>query len=132
LDEKSLVVFVKSLLTLSQQSYIVGASTRKRKQSASLDSQPLQSSSPPTASNSITVTTVTASATTINNLYNAIEDILGCSVRVSSPSCAWLEMLAVDAALRNRERIGVLWQMLEQHYLLTLAGATSLSYTNER
>jgi hypothetical protein len=41
-------------------------------------------------------------------------------------------MLAVDAALRNRERIGVLWQMLEQHYLLTLKGATSLSYTNER
>jgi hypothetical protein len=46
---------------------------------------------------------------TLVSLYN---DLPSASVA----SCAWLEMLVVETALRNRDRFALLWPTLSMHY----------------
>ena len=50
----------------------------------------------------------------------------------SESSSAWLEMLLVEAALRNRDRFAILWSLLDSHYRRTLGAADVLSYCVER
>eukprot|EP01038_Epipyxis_sp_PR26KG_P004477 gene4477-6328_t len=52
---------------------------------------------------------------------------------ISASSVAWLEMIIVEVALRNRDRFGSFWPILKQHYLKTLIGSNvTLSYITER
>ena len=66
-----------------------------------------------------------------------------CEYSVSSPqmfstSCiAWLEMVLVEVALRNRDRFHALWPLLRNHFIRTLSSPASdcavpLSYVTER
>jgi hypothetical protein len=50
----------------------------------------------------------------------------------SLPTCAWLEMVLVDTALRNRDRFQLLWPSLEAHYGRTLCGCDAVTYLTER
>ena len=51
---------------------------------------------------------------------------------ISHSSVAWLEMLVVDVALRNRDRFVLIWPILELHYTRTLCVVSSISYLHER
>lgn len=51
---------------------------------------------------------------------------------VSPSSCAWLEIVLVESALRNRDRFPLLWESMSNHYMSTLSGANVLSYSFER
>lgn len=50
----------------------------------------------------------------------------------SQATKAWLEMILVDIALRNRDRFTALWPSLDTHYRRSLSGADQLSYVAER
>jgi hypothetical protein len=55
---------------------------------------------------------------------------------VSLSSAAWLELVLVELALRNRDRFQSCWPALQQHYLRSLGtsntGGIKLSYVCER
>lgn len=51
---------------------------------------------------------------------------------ISHSSVAWLEMLVVDVALRNRDRFVLIWPILELHYTRTLCVSNTISYVYER
>lgn len=50
----------------------------------------------------------------------------------SSSSRSWMEMVIVDAALRNRDRFIIYLPVLASHYERTLSAAKSLSFVTER
>lgn len=108
LDESSLIILIKSIITLTEHSNLQPPKKEKL--------------------NGDTATETCS----INNLYNAVEDILGFAVHVSPPSCAWLETILVDVSLRNRDRFNLLWPILEKHYVSTLSGSSQLTYASER
>lgn len=52
---------------------------------------------------------------------------------ISAASAAWLESMLVDIALRNRDRLMIIWPLLRSHYLASLAQAVApTSYVTER
>ena len=51
---------------------------------------------------------------------------------ISACSVSWLENILVEASLRNRDRLSLLWDLLSQHYEATIQGATLLTYPLER
>jgi hypothetical protein len=52
---------------------------------------------------------------------------------ISAASAAWLENILVDIALRNRERLLIIWPLLRAHYVNTLGqGVVISSYITER
>jgi hypothetical protein len=52
---------------------------------------------------------------------------------ISSSSMAWLEVILVELALRNRDRFQVCWPILRAHYLRSLGSVSfKLSYVAER
>lgn len=75
------------------------------------------------------------SATVSRSSYSLISSTQRCAKwkSVSHSSVAWLEILLVDVALRNRDRFVLIWPVLELHYTRTLCGQTgSISYVHER
>jgi hypothetical protein len=52
---------------------------------------------------------------------------------VSKSSIAWLEMMLIEIALRNRDRFALYWPILKLHYQKCLGNQfTRLSYVSER
>jgi len=52
--------------------------------------------------------------------------------KCSAASCAWMEMLLVEASLRNRDRLSLIWPIISNHYIDTLGNAEKLSFSLER
>lgn len=67
----------------------------------------------------------------ISNLNKVIKSLLKLP-KSSTASCAWMEMMLVEATLRNRDRFSILWPIIAGHYIRTLSGTAKLSYTLER
>eukprot|EP00596_Hydrurales_sp_CCMP1899_P004941 CAMPEP_0119047238 /NCGR_PEP_ID=MMETSP1177-20130426/51980_1 /TAXON_ID=2985 /ORGANISM="Ochromonas sp, Strain CCMP1899" /LENGTH=1905 /DNA_ID=CAMNT_0007021581 /DNA_START=110 /DNA_END=5824 /DNA_ORIENTATION=- len=53
-------------------------------------------------------------------------------VGVSASSVSWLENILVEASLRNRDRLSLLWDSLSMHYEMTIQNAAILTYSLER
>jgi hypothetical protein len=53
-------------------------------------------------------------------------------VCVSASSVSWLENILVEASLRNRDRLSLLWDSLSMHYEMTIQNAAILTYSLER
>ena len=51
---------------------------------------------------------------------------------VSASSVSWLENILIEASLRNRDRLCLFWNLLVQHYEMTIETAVLLTYPLER
>jgi hypothetical protein len=67
----------------------------------------------------------------MRNLNKVIKSLLKLP-KSSTASCAWMEMILVEATLRNRDRFSMLWPIIAGHYIRSLSGTAKLSYTLER
>jgi hypothetical protein len=75
---------------------------------------------------------ISSSSPKIPHAVNDDESILELPP-VSAASAAWLENILVDIALRNRERLMIIWPLLRAHYVNTLShGVVVTSYITER
>ncbi len=69
----------------------------------------------------------------MDRISTAVEGVASGPKAVSRASVAWFEMLLVEVSLRNRDRFGVIWPILAEHYRTAVGGPDfSLDYVAER